>query len=118
MRSFERWMSDEAYLKRQRRFLTIQRPLGVLLLVMSCGVGAIGIWVWFNHNPRDLIAGDPNAQVAYDIGLITGFTFTKGVICIVGGFLLGVSNLWGWRGTRLLIEYDDRLRAVEDDDTP
>ncbi len=115
MKALEHWMSDEAYLQRQRRFLAIKRPLGVLLLVMSCVVGAIGIWVWFNHNPRDLMAGDPNAQVAYDIGLIAGFTFTKGIICIVGGFLLGVSNLWGWRGTRMLIEFHDQLQDVKNE---
>lgn len=87
-------------------------------MVMSFGVGAIGIWVRLNHNPRDLMAGDPHAQVAYDIGFITGYTFTKGVICIVGCFLLGVSNLWGWRGTRMLVEIHDQLQDVIDEKSP
>lgn len=116
MKFLDSWMSDEAYLKRQRRFLAIRRPLGILLLVASFSVGACGIWVWFENNPRELILGDPQAEVAFDIGLITGHLFTKGAICVVGCFLLGVSYLWGWRGTRLLIEFHDQLQDAKNED--
>lgn len=111
-------LSDEAYIDQQRRSLQYRKPAGLFLILISCLVGAYGLWIWVNHNPRDIIGRDPSARTVFEIGTTMGSLAAFAQLVIIANLITGLSLIFGGRGTRLLIKYHDNLKERENAHTP
>ena len=115
MKILAKWRSDDAYVMRQRRFLAWRRPLGLTLLMIGVVLGVSSYWVWRERNPSEVLHLQPPNETTFEIGFIWGLSVAQALVATIGCILLGISYLWGWRGTRLLIKYHDQLRNSDND---
>ncbi|MBL8851361.1 MAG: hypothetical protein JNG89_16885 [Planctomycetaceae bacterium] len=106
-------VSDEEYLDKVRRTLRWRRSLGVFAFVVSLlGCGGVGVVVHTLQTGDLPLYEDPGERISFQIGAMSGFVGGICTFMAAHGLILGLWLCFADRGSRLLLQYRQRLSEL------